>query len=172
MPNNSLVLSHTVWPLNNTNCVLNRTSLYLRWLNFVPLRYRIALLSMPCGQQWYGGQLLPRKSYLHVFSFPQLCILLSGFIISLMSVQTQQPDSFVTLKKNCMIVRDDFQTRSCPWRFSRSMTAADFVLICCHRWQQSPSPVSTAQCTDNASGLYAFSYSFWTNTKILLTVCH
>lgn len=99
MPNNSLVLSHTVWPLNNTNCVLNRTSLYLRWLNFVLLRYRIALLFMPGGQQWYGGQLLPRKSYLHVFSFPQLCILLSGFIISLMSVQTQQPDSFVILKK-------------------------------------------------------------------------
>lgn len=113
MPNNSLVLSHTVWPLNNTNCVLNRTSLYLRWLNFVLLRYRIALLSMSAGQQWYGGQVLPRKSDLHVFSFPQLCILLSGFIISLMSVQTQQPDSFVILKKK--------KLRDCWRRFSNQV---------------------------------------------------
>lgn len=168
-----LVLSHTVWPPHNTNCVLNRTSLYLRWLNFVPLRYRIALLSMPRGWQWHGGQLLPRESYLQVFSFPQLCILLSGFIIPLVSAQTQQPDSFVILKnRNCMIVGDDYLTRSRPRRFSRSMTAADLVLICCRGWQQSPSPASTAQCTDNVSGLYPFSYSFWTNTNTQLTACN
>lgn len=102
MPNNSLVLSHTVWPLNNTNCVLNRTSLYLRWLNFVRLRYRIALCSPLSGSQWYGGQLLPRKSYLHVFSFPERCILLSSFIVSLVSAQKQQPRSFVILDKKLL----------------------------------------------------------------------
>lgn len=57
---------------------------------------------------------------------------------------------------NRMILEDDFQIGSLPWRFDRSTTASYSISICCQRWQQT-SPISF----DNLLLLLLLSTVYW-----------
>lgn len=127
------------------------------------LRYRIALpwvYALWLAVAWWTAP--AKKSHLRLFSLPQL----SSFIISLMSASTLQLGSFVILKKkNAWLQETIIKPGHALGDFLEVWQRQTFVLICCHRWQQCPSAVSTGQSTGNASGLYTFSLSCQTGIQ-------